>query len=353
MTLGVPPYASAEEIKAAYKKLALQYHPDRNTEPGAEEKFKSIAAAYNVIGNKKRRQQYDMERQFARGAGMGGGSGGGGMPNMGGAWQQQYHAHSRSPHHAHGSSSYQRMSKEEADELFREMFGSIRVEDIFRAFEEEMRRGNSSAAAGAGGGTGFLRPGASSSARGGFHGFFSRGGGAASSAKSSSTRVYFDADGNRMEEHTFTSPSGTYYRVSQQTSSSSGSHANSSGGGPSASAAAGPGHNGHPFFSRGPGGTGMNDPFERVFSTASHGRGAAHAEQQQEPLGFGAMPNSGMHPPPSMDIRMITFWATVRLISWIIIITTIIWMLLSTMLAHPILAFAILLLMAAGRRGRF
>jgi molecular chaperone DnaJ len=58
--LGVPRTAAPEEIKKAYRKLALQYHPDRN--PGkkeAEEKFKEAAEAYEVLGDAQKRQRYD------------------------------------------------------------------------------------------------------------------------------------------------------------------------------------------------------------------------------------------------------------------------------------------------------
>src|SRR5579871_5174709 len=57
--LGVQKGASKEDIKAAYRKLALQYHPDRNKDPGAEEKFKEISEAYAVLSDEGKRQQYD------------------------------------------------------------------------------------------------------------------------------------------------------------------------------------------------------------------------------------------------------------------------------------------------------
>ena len=60
-TLGVAKTATADEIKKAYRTLAFKYHPDRN--PGnaeAEEKFKQISAAYDVLGDEAKRRQYDM-----------------------------------------------------------------------------------------------------------------------------------------------------------------------------------------------------------------------------------------------------------------------------------------------------
>lgn len=57
--LGVPRTATAEEIKQAYRKLALQYHPDRNKEPDAEERFKEINAAYQVLSDPEKRAMYD------------------------------------------------------------------------------------------------------------------------------------------------------------------------------------------------------------------------------------------------------------------------------------------------------
>ncbi|MGP1581017.1 MAG: DnaJ C-terminal domain-containing protein [Wolinella sp.] len=58
-TLGVDQSATAEEIKRAYRKLARQYHPDINKEAGAEEKFKEINAAYEILSDAKKRAQYD------------------------------------------------------------------------------------------------------------------------------------------------------------------------------------------------------------------------------------------------------------------------------------------------------
>ena len=57
--LGVSKKSSTDEIKDAYRKLAMQYHPDRNKSPGAEEKFKEISEAYAVLSDSDKRQQYD------------------------------------------------------------------------------------------------------------------------------------------------------------------------------------------------------------------------------------------------------------------------------------------------------
>ncbi len=58
-TLGVSEGASAEEIKKAYRRLARKYHPDINKEKGAEEKFKEINAAYEILKDDDKRRQYD------------------------------------------------------------------------------------------------------------------------------------------------------------------------------------------------------------------------------------------------------------------------------------------------------
>jgi molecular chaperone DnaJ len=57
--LGVPRGATKDQIKDAYRKLALQFHPDRNKSPEAEEKFKEISEAYAVLSDDEKRRQYD------------------------------------------------------------------------------------------------------------------------------------------------------------------------------------------------------------------------------------------------------------------------------------------------------
>ncbi|MCR4941957.1 MAG: DnaJ domain-containing protein [Campylobacter sp.] len=58
-TLGVSKSASSDEIKKAYRRLARKYHPDINKDPGAEDKFKEINAAYEILNDEKKRAQYD------------------------------------------------------------------------------------------------------------------------------------------------------------------------------------------------------------------------------------------------------------------------------------------------------
>ena len=58
-TLGIPQSSTEAEIKKAYRKLARQFHPDINKEADAEEKFKEVNAAYEILSDKKKRAQYD------------------------------------------------------------------------------------------------------------------------------------------------------------------------------------------------------------------------------------------------------------------------------------------------------
>ena len=84
-TLGIDRNSSEEQIKKAYKKLALKYHPDRNkNDKKAEEKFKEINEAYQVLGDQEKKSQYDTFGTVNPGAGGGGFSGGfpGGFPDL-------------------------------------------------------------------------------------------------------------------------------------------------------------------------------------------------------------------------------------------------------------------------------
>ena len=73
-TLGVKKNATTAEIKAAYRKLALQWHPDRNKSETAEKKFKEVTQAYEVLSDPNKRTQYDQfgETAFKTGGGFGG-----------------------------------------------------------------------------------------------------------------------------------------------------------------------------------------------------------------------------------------------------------------------------------------
>ena len=74
--LGVSRDADGDTLKRAYRRLARQYHPDINKDPGAEDRFKEIGRAYEVLGDPQTRARYD---QFGE-AGLGGAAG---MPDMG------------------------------------------------------------------------------------------------------------------------------------------------------------------------------------------------------------------------------------------------------------------------------
>ena len=88
-TLGVASTATAKEITSAYRKLAKKHHPDTN--PGSDETFKEISAAYDVLGDADKRKEYDEVRTMGPTSGGfgGGGFGGGGFPGGGGGYRTE------------------------------------------------------------------------------------------------------------------------------------------------------------------------------------------------------------------------------------------------------------------------
>lgn len=84
--LGVNKNASDQEIKTAYRKQALKWHPDRNREAGSAEKFKEINKAFEVLSNPQKKQMYD---QYGEAAFQRGGPGSGAPSGAGGQYSQQ------------------------------------------------------------------------------------------------------------------------------------------------------------------------------------------------------------------------------------------------------------------------
>src|SRR5438132_7637985 len=81
--LGVPETATVDEIKKAFRRLAKQYHPDRNPDNAqAAERFKEINEAHDVLSDPEKRKKYDQLRRYGAFAGAGAGrrQGGGGGP---------------------------------------------------------------------------------------------------------------------------------------------------------------------------------------------------------------------------------------------------------------------------------
>ena len=90
--LGVTTGASDDQIKKSYRKLAMKYQPDKNSAPGAEEKF--IGEAYDVLSHPKKKQIYDQHGEDGLMGGIGApGGNSGGMPNFrdGQSYSYTYH----------------------------------------------------------------------------------------------------------------------------------------------------------------------------------------------------------------------------------------------------------------------
>jgi DnaJ-class molecular chaperone len=132
-TLGIPPSASQEDIKKAYRALSLQYHPDKNqNNPDAISKFQAIGEAYNILSDTQQRQLYDTT-VLGMGMGMGmGGMGGIGFGSVPPPYSQNHPTHpsqnpfasffssqSSSPHqHQH---SQQEMNEQILEDVFKQI----------------------------------------------------------------------------------------------------------------------------------------------------------------------------------------------------------------------------------------
>ena len=122
--LGVPRDADTEDIRRAYRKLARENHPDINKDPEAEDRFKEISEAYEVLRDEERRRQYDrVRRQSRNGQDMSGAAGFGGAPGHG----------FRDVDVEFGDSSF--------SDFFESMFGARRSPFGDAAFEDFAARG--------------------------------------------------------------------------------------------------------------------------------------------------------------------------------------------------------------------
>lgn len=118
--LGVNRSASAEELKKAYRRLALEWHPDKNKSTEAEQRFKEINEAYEILSNTEKRSAYD---QFGHAAFEAGGMGAGGPGNAGGQYRQgpftyTYHAGGGNPF-----GGFESVDFSDPFEIFEQFFG--------------------------------------------------------------------------------------------------------------------------------------------------------------------------------------------------------------------------------------
>lgn len=111
--LGVPKTAETADIKRAYRKLARQYHPDVSKEPNAEDKFKEVNEAWEVLQDPKKRAHYD---QLSAGGWQGG---------QGGQGRQQHPFGGGGGFHRQGSQGFSSADGEDFSEFFNSIFGGM------------------------------------------------------------------------------------------------------------------------------------------------------------------------------------------------------------------------------------
>lgn len=149
--LGVERTATDREIKKAFRKLALKYHPDKNKKPGAEEKFKQIAQAYEVLSDSEKRKKYD---SFGRSAFSQGGDGAGSpfrdfdmhdfFRHFDDAFNFHQQEHSRGGHFHHHHQHHQGHQRGGAGGGPRSFFeNAFNMDDLFSDFDDEDDGGRS------------------------------------------------------------------------------------------------------------------------------------------------------------------------------------------------------------------
>lgn len=89
--LGVSKDASEDELKKAYRKLSLQWHPDRNNSEEAKEKFQEINEAYDTLSDQSKRREYDMQEAFGGDGGFPGFPGGGPFEDINNFFNMMFH----------------------------------------------------------------------------------------------------------------------------------------------------------------------------------------------------------------------------------------------------------------------
>jgi len=135
--LGVAKTASKDEIKKSYRKLARQYHPDINQEPGAEDKVKEVNEAYEVLKNKEKRAAYDQMGADWNSGGAGGWAGGRGSQGFSGNDFSDFFESVFSQQHGGGQGGFgQRQQRAPAKGEDQSLSLEITVEEAFNGGEK-------------------------------------------------------------------------------------------------------------------------------------------------------------------------------------------------------------------------